>query len=310
MCTVSVIPLLEEGSGRVIGLRLVSNRDESRHRPQALPPTWRELDEGVRAIWPVDPLTSPALGSSGAVGNGGRAGGGGTWIAANSRGVVFSILNVNIVAPDALPDQPSPNPSGAVRVSRGLIIPAVAAARDVAEAAEQVASMDLRRFAPFRLIVADASDGLRVADFRWDGQGADLTLHGSFPIAFASSGLGDRVVEGRLPLFEEMVGGEQPTPRWQDRFHHHRWEKGGRGDDDGLGWARSVLMCREAARTVSITTVTVLGDQVQMTTEPVPEPVPELVSELVQKSNSGPLSTATEVIQLRAKEKASAGRHR
>ena len=66
---------------------------------------------------------------------------------------------------------------------------------------------------------------------------------------FASSGLGDAVVNPpRRALFEEMFG-DQPASAWsdlQDRYHAHCWPD---------NTEHSVCMYRLAAKTVSLTTV-------------------------------------------------------
>lgn len=209
MCTLSIIPVPG-------GLRLVTNRDESRRRPAALPP--REHDAGgVRATWPIDPSS------------------GGTWVAANERGLILSIINLN------RPEIPSPPPGAP---SRGLVIPRLAHLSEPAEAGEALAAMDLSAFAPFRLVAAAADQPILEA--RWDRRQVTLASHHGAPLCLASSGLGDALVEHRLDLFERLVVRPGPTPARQDEFHRHRWPE--RPET-------SVLMSRAAARTVSITAV-------------------------------------------------------
>lgn len=240
MCTVSVIPLCARDGG-VVGVRLVSNRDEHRDRPRAEAERWHELAEGCRGLWPTDPE------------------GGGTWIAGTSRGVVMSLLNVN------LPEVPRG------RVSRGGIIPSIADASGAVGALERVAGMDLAAYSPFRLVACDAQGGvLRIGDLRWDGLCADLSWHRPAPIAFVSSGLGDMVVEPRLGVFESMVVAG-PSVESQDRFHRHGWDEHSASGLWRGRWAESVCMSRVGARTVSITSVEVVGDRVTMTTEPIEE---------------------------------------
>ncbi len=249
MCTVSVIPL-RSANGDVVGLRLVSNRDEHRDRPRALPERWHELANGTRGLWPTDPI------------------GGGTWIAGTSSGVALSLLNVN------LPKVPRGSVSRG-GISRGGIIPFVASAPSTLEALERASALDLSAYSPFRLVAADAQGGmLTIGDLRWDGQCGDLTWHRSGPIAFVSSGLGDEVVEPRLGVFESMVAAD-PSVESQDRFHRH-----GRDEHSASGrlagwwpgrWSESVCMSRVGARTVSITSVEVVGDRVTVTTEPIEE---------------------------------------
>ncbi len=241
MCTVSVIPK-RDASGALVGLRLVSNRDEGRDRPEAIAEQWHELAGGVHAVWPTDPQ------------------GGGTWIAATDRGLALTLLNVN-------------NHWGIVgEASRGMVIPAVADAGSAAEALERAAGLDLRRFSPFRLVAADVQNGFAVGDLRWDGRGADLTWHESGPVAFASSGLGDGVVEPRLGVFERLVL-PHPTVEAQDRFHAHGWDP---LTDDRRAWAESVLMSRAGARTVSVSVVEIEGQTAALSTRLIEETAEQL----------------------------------
>ncbi len=246
MCTVSVIPL--PGAG----FRLVTNRDESRGRAAADPPEWRGPPTlPVRALWPTDTHA------------------GGTWVAAAETGLALALLNVNV------PGAESATPR-AGRRSRGLLIPSLIDARSTAEAADRLAAADLVRFDPFRLVAVqpDAEGVPRSLDARWDGEHLHLTAHGQAAICFASSGLGDEVVLPRLPLFEELVVSSGPTPDAQDAFHAHRWPH--RPEI-------SVLMSRDAARTVSVTAVEVVPAPrvtprsgpwlVRMAYRPVPEAV-------------------------------------
>lgn len=225
MCTVSVIA---SGSG----YRLVTNRDEQRTRPRAEAPAWR--DDPVRAIWPRDP------------------GGGGTWVAAAESGLTLCLLNVNI----------PPNGRAEPVRSRGGLIPALLDSRDPGEVMARVRGMDLSPYAPFRLVAV--GPGPVVHDARWDGLALCVSEHlsgGAWrPVCWASSGLGDELVEPRLPLFEQVVC-RDPTPAAQDAFHRHRW-----ADRPEI----SVLMSRADARTVSIAAIEV-GDGVEMSYEEIAE---------------------------------------
>lgn len=270
MCTLSVIAL-SDGSG-VCGLRAVMNRDEERGRSEAAPPSWRELPVAgapLRAIWPTDQAA------------------GGTWIAARSDGLLLALLNGNPTLRDRWsPGVASGNAAGTRPgwpqrpISRGRLIPALLAslpagwgqhlnppALDAAIRGSIVPaadSIDLARLPPFRLVAAAidpnvGSGQLRVVDARWAGVGGDLqTADWTAPACFASSGLGDQLVQIRLPLFDELVrpaalrnDGHRDAAgvaRLQDVFHRHTWP-----DRPEL----SVLMARADARTVSITTVDV-----------------------------------------------------
>jgi hypothetical protein len=162
----------------------------------------------------------------------------GTWIAASEQGLVLSLLNLN------LPQRSSIGP-----VSRGLIIPSLIAASNVTEAMDALRRMRLLNFAPFRLVaigVRMSEHAPRVAVAAWDGFRLNISWHALAPMCFASSGLGDHRITPRIALFESMVMEAAPTPAHQDEFHRHSWH-----DRPEI----SVLMSRDDARTVSITTV-------------------------------------------------------
>ena len=231
MCTVSVIPL--PGGG----CRLVSSRDEERSRAHALPP--RRPAQHPAAVWPVDPV------------------GGGTWIAAADYGLALTLLNGNPTPPF--------DRSGLELTSRGVLIPELIDRRSAAEAVAALGDRDLSPFAPFRLVAVDASGA--VIDARWDRRELLATVHDRQLACFASSGLGDRLVACRVPLFDELVV-PHPTPAAQDLFHAHRWP-----DRPEL----SVLMSRPAARTVSVTAV-----------ELTPGKAPAVSYRPVQESRPGP----------------------
>ncbi len=244
MCTLSIIPLPDSG------YRVVCNRDESRGRPAAAPPRWRTLDgSAFRALWPTDTQA------------------GGTWIGAGAHGLTLALLNLNLDEPPDLPRIPG-------LLSRGLVIPALISQPDAPAAARALAHLSLSRFAPFRLVAVDI-DPLgtlpRVIEAAWDRSTLRFKEHVPVPACFASSGLGDHLVQCRLGLFHDLVVSAGATTQSQDRFHAHRWE-----DRPEL----SVLMSRADARTVSVSTVEARlgrpGADVRMGYTPVhePEPVP------------------------------------
>ncbi|MGQ0626680.1 MAG: NRDE family protein [Phycisphaerales bacterium] len=240
MCTLSIIPA--PGSG----FRVMMNRDEERTRPPGSAPHWHTLKSGARAFHPVDPA------------------GGGTWIAVTTRGLLLALMNGN-------PEPRPPRPEGAL--SRGTIIPALLdpPQPDPLNVLARARELPLERFPPFRLVALARIDHPakgdkpariehRLATFVWNGrQAGEELLNPHRPRCFASSGLGDSLVQCRLPLFADQVA-ERPTPENQSAFHAHTW-----ADRPHL----SVMMSRDEARTVSVTTVVIGPDEPTMTSEPI-----------------------------------------
>ncbi|MCA9292501.1 MAG: NRDE family protein [Phycisphaerales bacterium] len=227
MCTVTIISL--PGGGR----RLVSNRDELRARPDAIPPEAQVID-GVRVLAPRDPL------------------GGGTWVAGNDRGLAMTLLNLN--------ERPRAGmPPG--RISRGGIVRHASGANTAHEAMAAAAELDLDGMLPFRFVVVQ---GDIVLEGRWDQRRFDVLEHtlecgvegAPGTACFTSSGLGDALVTPRLALWRQWSETQPVTVALQDKFHGHRWS-------DRL--SISVHMERTDARTVSTTAVNVVpNDGVEM----------------------------------------------
>lgn len=189
----------------------------------------------MRAIWPTDPDA------------------GGTWIAARQDGLVLALLNRNI------PHNGHPPQTR----SRGLLIPALITQPNPLAVMAALAIAHPVGVSPFRLLAID-SEG-RTLLTTWDGLSLSEPEPLDAPLCLASSGLGDDKVMVRQPLFERTVAAD-PRPATQDDFHRHRWN-----DRPEV----SVLVSREAARTVSITTVLVTRSRVpEMTVETLPEGAP------------------------------------
>ncbi len=244
MCTVSVIKLPHL-------LRLVSNRDEQRTRPTALPPTLTHAG-GLRVIAPTDPASL------------------GTWIACSEIGLAMALLNVN--PPDADPHLPPR--------SRGGIVPELIRARSLDEVAALAEAIDHREYSPFRLVavLAGEEDVLEVAP----AAGIVRRLPLATPQMFTSSGLGDHQVEGpRRQLFERTVvrGGKLDLRDRQDLFHAHRWRD---------RQAVSVHMSRGDAWTVSRTTIEIGDVDIAMfyAAEPDWTPVPARLARAAQRADN------------------------
>lgn len=253
MCTVTILPIRGEGD---TGFRLACNRDESRRRPPALPPVVRAC--GPRfAVFPVDPLSD------------------GTWIAANDRGVVMTLLNVYAApVPRADPDAVAPVQAVHHR-SRGEIIPSLMIHDTVDAALVGAASIHSGDYPPFRLVMVDAA---RIAELHSNGSRITLWsgLRGDGPWLFTSSGLGDELVDPpRRELFLEMFDPSRNVPEVQDEYHRHVWP-----DQPHL----SVCMSRPEACTVSYTVVECIPGAVRLRYfgEPPSTPVNPRVVELTR----------------------------
>jgi hypothetical protein len=202
--------------------RVAVNRDERRARAAALPPRLTTVD-GLTAAYPIDPDA------------------GGTWVAASSAGLVFSLLN-----------EPGAAVAPGRRVSRGMVIPSLLAARSVHDVQAHAAALDPSRFAPFRLLVLGEEGSLELAN---DGTRLALGRSGPMPrlIRTSSSVNACEVRAARTRLFAEMV--PAGASHSQDAFHGHQWS-----DNE----AASVLMVRPDARTVSRTVIDVFADRVRL----------------------------------------------
>lgn len=242
MCTVTIVPT--DSSAANLSFDVLMNRDERRTRSPADSPRIYTCGR-LAAVMPTDPDS------------------GGTWIAANATGLAAMLLNVNV---PTLPPPPSgeaggeqPNPPIA-RIkqtkSRGLIIPPLMAAADLAATVHLAADLDPAVYSPFRLIL---TDGAVVRDFYSDGDHLDVRppIALDRPVMFTSSGVGDALVQPpRDKLFAEMF--DAPPDRWvqiQREFHLHHWLDRG---------PLSVCMSRPDASTVSITGITIAPDRIVM----------------------------------------------
>ena len=246
MCTLSLIPRPNSG------LRVACNRDESRACPPALAPQMRTAG-GRRFVMPVDPVSD------------------GTWIAASDAGLVAVLLNAyppELAGSAFEPAGSAFEAAGRVfdlsatpLVSRGTIIPSLLAAEDLDALIASARSVDPSRFAPFRLVVADAQE---VAELSWARPAVVLRSRRSLPgpAMFTSSGLGDELVDRpRRELFDHWFGQPAGWPAEQDAFHRHVWPEAPE---------LSVCMSRDDACTVSYTTVEIGPDAVTLSYFPAP----------------------------------------
>jgi hypothetical protein len=233
MCTLSVLRRPTPADDREPPLWRVSfNRDERRTRPPAFPPDQHIYDDRV-ALHPIDPL------------------GGGTWIAASSAGLVFALLN-------GYSDSDSqPNTAQAATKSRGLIIPALLSADTLDAVTTRVQAIDPVTFLSFRLVII-ADHGAREAVNDGRRLEFDDVPEGAAWMRSSSSVRPEVVLPHRRAMFQHDVAASRSAAA-QDRLHLTR-----HATDPALG----VLMEREDARTMSVTTVEVFAAHVRMTYRP------------------------------------------
>lgn len=221
MCTLSVVA---SGDGR--GVRLLMNRDERRLRPIASPPVVHAVGNGL-SIWPRDPES------------------GGTWIAATDAGLALAVLNVD------------GHRRSAERLSRGLLIPRLAACRSIDQLLDAWSGLDTSAFAPFRLVAITRS---ALAIGHSVDRSLEVTRLGQAHL-LASSSLGDAQVEpARRALFSELLRTESDPHAAQTQLHQHAWP-----DRRHL----SVMMNRVDACTVSLTEVVLTAGAVSLGYRPV-----------------------------------------
>lgn len=146
------------------GLDLFFNRDESLDRPEAEPPVV-EYWGGISTLMPRDPVA------------------GGSWIAANSQGMVIALLN-NYRYPARVP--------AGEAISRGLLVRRLSLARTVADVRGSLSRETLALYPPFFLLVFD---GGKRGPFKWEWDGKILNETWELPEkSFSSSSLMPRLV--------------------------------------------------------------------------------------------------------------------
>jgi len=234
MCTLTILPY--QGGG----FRMGCNRDESRQRPEALPPQLRRFGDRS-AVMPIDSVSD------------------GTWIAVNDAGLVMTLLNYYPPGPP-IPKRPD-------QASRGTIIPSLLNHASARSAATAASKLDPARYPPFRLLLGDFEE---VIELQHDPRGIRERSRSPLdaqPFLFVSSGLGDEIVESpRRALFEEWFAGDpNDALATQDAFHSHVWP-----DRPHL----SVCMSRPEARTVSYTVIELRLTEAVMSYRPVTDAGP------------------------------------
>jgi hypothetical protein len=218
MCTVSLIrpsARVDEWPTPGLRLRLVFSRDERLDRAPGLPPIVRPIG-AMQVVMPLDPV------------------GGGTWVAANSAGLVFAVVN----------DPRAAGTSG--DVSRGLIVPQLAGCSTLDDVKAALSKIDVGGCRPWHALVADEHERIDVW-MRGDTIATRRRPLGPATLLTSATLEPDRAAGLRLTLFAGLVA-RTPSPAVQDAFHAHRWPHLPE---------LSVDMRRPDARTVSRTVIEV-----------------------------------------------------
>lgn len=186
-----------------------------------------ELNERQKALPPLlrDGILAPR-----------DADAGGTWTAINESGLIGFVLNRT--------EEGDRLNSGSV--SRGSILPALLVAPSVKDASGLWHRIPLHDMRPFYCLLRDRQEQRL---FSFNGEALTHRLMDiASPLLLATSGLGDSLVHPyRESLFARLLS-HHPDRETQRQFHHHH---------DPRHPAQSVMMMRDDARTVSITSYNV-----------------------------------------------------
>ena len=169
--------------------------------------------------------------------------GGGTWIWANSQGVIGCLLNNYQVKKEG-----AANP-----VSRGLLLKSLASRRDTESLFDAVKMTDLHMYRGFLIFGMDLNThGL----ITWDYDNLQFSSEGDVHSPITSSGyLPEEIISHRKNLYNNRFDTVlSPSP--EELFFYHTFH------DPALP-AYSVLMSRPDARTVSLSQVSVDPERVR-----------------------------------------------
>lgn len=198
------------------------NRDEQVSRPRALAP--RRQWTGARAsLYPCET-------------------GGGTWIGVSEVGLSLALINWYA----------KPQRDRALCVSRGIIIPHLLAAENLAEVAAMFADLPLAKINPFRL-VAVSFEERRLREWRWDGKDLTCSRFGWKPRHWFSSGYDEALAnKKRAAVVREAA---KPTQAGLRKLHQSHLPEPG---------PFSICMHRADAKSVSYTEIVAARSDVAM----------------------------------------------
>ncbi len=222
MCTLSLIT-------RDSGYLLAMNRDEKIERGAGELPE-SHLLRGISVIQPND-------------------GTAGTWIAVNSYGNSFALLNLNVALPHGL-DRTRMR-------SRGQIIPRLGTSSSLAEVQNTAGVLDLGKTLPFRLVGVFPSEKV-IGEWRWDSAKLGFQAHRWELRHWFSSSLSDKEAENRRGAVcrDAQHESDARSNGWLRRLHASH--AGGSGPF-------SLCVHRQNVATLSYSEVTCTPDLLQMT---------------------------------------------
>ncbi len=217
MCTVSFLP-------KRSGFMLAMNRDEQVSRPRALPP--RPHQTGFhKSLYPSEKS-------------------GGTWIGVNDAGLSMALINWYA----------KPQRDRALCVSRGIVVPHLLAADNLAEIGVFFSDLPLAQINPFRLIAISAGER-KIREWRWDGKVLKSSAHAWTRRHWFSSGYDEALVNRKRASVVRAAAASAQTPAWLRKLHRsHLPERG----------PFSICMHRAEAQTVSYAEITVTGRKAGM----------------------------------------------
>lgn len=212
------------------GYLLFSNRDERDSRRPALGPRVHDV-RGVQYLAPVD------------------GDHGGSWIGVNEFGVSLCLLN-----------RYGDKTVGTNKafVSRGLLLVDLMDCRSSKPIEDQIRQFDLTRFRPFSLLLLDVLSPATI--FEWNGVQLEIEANAESRVPLSSSSAVEPgIAAERSSQFLTITQDITVDHSVLDRFHRsHQPERG----------PYSVCMHREWARTVSLSKVSVMKDEVRFCYEP------------------------------------------
>ncbi|WP_052749108.1 NRDE family protein [Arsukibacterium ikkense] len=204
-------------------MHIVFNRDEQKGRASAQLPV-RLSQQGVDAIMPIDPA------------------GGGSWVAANSKGLVLCLLNDYTAAYQ---------PDAAIRRSRGLLLRALALSPDWQAVDTLLQPEQLRCYAPFRLLVFVGLQQPLL--WHWDGSKLRQQLALTSPVS--SSSAWPRLIPTLRVWHWQRAMARSPSLSTLQQLHRQA---------KPFCAFSGIAMQRSQVQTVSITQLTIDTDRIDM----------------------------------------------